>query len=80
MVRERNGLLVVLMAGAPIVAMQVGVGFLRFQAHRKRGVRAFRKALARAGMPREQAAHLAQLYHEAGSVRKILQGTGVPRF
>ncbi len=77
MARDRDGLPVVLMAAVPIVAMQLGMGFLRFQARRKRGVRAFRKALALSGMPREQAVRLAQAYHDAGSLRKILGRTGV---
>jgi len=74
MARNRDGLPVVLMAAVPIFTVQFGMGFLRFQSRRKRGVRAFRKALVRSGMPREQAARLAQAYHEAGSIRTILRG------
>ncbi len=71
---DDSGQLPVFMAAVPLLAVQFGWGFLRFQSRRKRGVRAFRKALVRAGMPREQAARLAQAYHEAGSFRKILRG------
>lgn len=74
MVRGTDGI-PVLMAAVPLIAMQFGVGFLRFQNRRKRGVRAFRRALVRSGMPRDQAARLAQAYHDAGSLRKILRGT-----
>ena len=79
MARDRNGLPVLVAAAVPLLAMQVGVGFLRFQVHRKRGVRGFRRALIRGGMPREQAAQLAQAYHEAGSLRKLLRGARIAR-
>jgi len=73
MARDRSGLPVVLIAAIPIAAVRLGVGFLRFQARRKRGVQGFRDALVRNGMPREQAARLAQSYHDAGSFRKMLR-------
>jgi len=73
MARDRSGLPVVLIAAIPIAAVRLGVGFLRFQARRKRGVQGFRDALVRNGMPREQAARLAQSYHDAGSIRKMLR-------
>jgi len=72
MVRDRRGLPVVVMAAFPLLAMQLGVGFVRFQARRKQGVRRFRRELIGAGMSREQATRLAQAYHDAGSVRQIL--------
>ncbi|HYM38829.1 MAG TPA: hypothetical protein VEY12_01615 [Thermoplasmata archaeon] len=75
MARDRDGLPVVIAAAVPLLAMQVGVGFLRFQVRRKRGVRRFRRDLVRSGMPKDQAARLAQAYHEAGSLRKILRGS-----
>ena len=74
MARERDGLPVVVMATVPLFAVQFGVQFLRFQSRRKRGVRRFRRALVRSGMPRDQAARLAPTYHEAGSLRTILRG------
>ena len=74
MVRDQDSLPVMLMATVPLLAVQFSVEFLRFQSRRKRGVRAFRKTLVRNGMPREQAARLAQSFHEAGSFRKILRG------
>lgn len=79
MAREREGMPVVFAAAVPILAVQVGVGFLRFQVGRKRGVRRFRRALIRGGMPRDQAARLAQAYHDAGSVRLILRGAARSR-
>ncbi len=70
---------VVIAAAVPILAMQVSVGFLRFQVRRKRGVRRFRRALIRGGLPKNQAARLAQAYHDAGSLRLILRGAGLSR-
>ncbi len=75
MARDRDGLPVVVMAAVPLFAVQFGVEFLRFQSRRKRGVRRFRRALVQSGMPRDQAARLAQTYHEAGSFRQILRST-----
>ena len=74
MARNQDGLPVIVMSTIPVLAVQFSVEFLRFQSRRKRGVRAFRKTLVRNGMPREQAARLAQSFHEAGSFRKILRG------
>lgn len=79
MARDRDGLPVVVMAAVPLLAMQIGVGFVRFQARRKRGVRRFRRELIRAGLPREQAARLTQAYHDAGSVRQLLRGVRFSR-
>lgn len=74
MAAERSGLPVLIAAAVPLFAVQVGWGSLRFLSRRKRGVRAFRQTLVQNGMPRDQAARLAQAYHEAGSFRKILLG------
>ncbi len=74
MARERSGIAVVFAAAIPVLAVQVGVGSLRFLNRRKRGVRAFRRTLVRCGMPRDEANRLAQTYHEAGSLRLILRG------
>jgi hypothetical protein len=79
MASEPGDLPVVIAAAVPILAMQVGVGFLRFQVRRKRGVRRFRRALIRGGLPKDQAARLAQAYHDAGSLRLILRGAGFSR-
>ncbi len=69
----------VLLAGLPAVATRFGWGFLRYQARRKRGVRAFRRALLRSGMPRDRVEPLAQAYHDIGSVRSLLR-TGLATF
>lgn len=74
MASDRGGTAVIIAAAVPLFAMQVGVGFLRFQVRRKRGVRSFRHALRQSGMSKEQAARLAQAYHEAGSIRTIIRG------
>ncbi len=74
MASGRGDTAVLIAAAVPLFAVEVGVGFLRFQVRRKRGVRAFRRALQRSGMPKEQASRLAQAYHEAGSIRKIVRG------
>ena len=79
MAQASGGLPVVIAAAVPILAMQVGVGFLRFQVRRKRGVRRVRRALIRGGLPKDQAARLAQAYHDAGSLRLILRGAGLSR-
>lgn len=78
MARTRDGLPVIFAAAVPLIAMQVGVGFLRLQVRRKRGVRRFRRELMRAGMPRDQASKLAQTYHDTGSVRQILRSVRFP--
>ena len=72
MARDGPGLPLVLIAVIPAIAIRLGVGFLRYQSRRKQGVQTFREALVRSGMPREQADRLAQNYHEAGSLRKVL--------
>ena len=79
MARDRDGMPVVIAAAVPLIAMEVGVGFLRFQMRRKRGVRKFRRTLIRGGMPKDQAARLAQAYHEAGSLRQIIRGARFAR-
>ena len=70
---------VVLMGTLPGLAARVGWGFLSYQARRKRGVRAFRRALLRSGMPRDRVEPLAQAYHDIGSVRTFLR-TGLGSF
>ena len=79
MARERSGVPVVIAAAVPMLALQVGIGSLRFLVRRKRGVRRFRKALIRGGLSRDQAGHLAQNYHDAGSLRLILRGAAASR-
>lgn len=78
MARSWDGLPVIFAAAVPVLAMQVGVGFLRLQVRRKRGVRRFRRELIRGGMPREQASRLAQAYHDTGSVRQLLHTVRLP--
>lgn len=80
MAREGDRLPVLLMASLPALAVRFGVGFLRLQSRRKRGVRRFRRALVASGMDPRQAASLAQRYHDAGSIRQLLRnGLGAPR-
>jgi len=57
----------------PVLAARFGWDFLRYQARRKRGVRAFRRELLRSGMPKDRVEPLAQAYHEIGSVRRLLR-------
>jgi len=76
MARDHPGLPIILIAAIPVVAVRLGVGFLRFQKRRKQGVQRFRETLVRSGMPREQAGRLAQSYHDAGSLRKMLRAAG----
>ena len=64
---------VVLLGTLPGLAARFGWGFLRYQARRKRGVRAFRRALVRSGMPRDRVEPLAQAYHDIGSVRSLFR-------
>ncbi len=78
MSRTRDGLPVIFAAAVPLLVMQIGMGFLRLQVRRKRGVRRFRRELIRAGMPRVQASRLAQTYHETGSVRNLLRNVRLP--
>ena len=66
---------VVLMATLPVLSIRIGVTFLCFQSQRKGGVRRFRHTLEAGGMPRREAALLAQAYHEAGSLRKMLRSS-----
>ena len=70
---------VVLLGNLPGLAARFGWGFLRYEARRKRGVRAFRDALLRSGMPRDRVEPLAQAYHDIGSVRRLLR-TGLAAF
>ena len=76
MARDHPRLPIILIAAIPVVAVRLGVGFLRFQKRRKQGVQRFRETLVRSGMPREQAGRLAQSYHDAGSLRKMLRAAG----
>lgn len=78
MARDRDGLPLVVMAAIPLLALEIGFGFVRFQMQRRQGVQRFRRELLGAGMTKGQAARLARAYHEAGSVRRILHGTRFP--
>jgi len=70
---------VVFLENLPGLAARFGWGFLRYQARRKRGVREFREELLRSGMPRNRVDPLAQAYHDAGSIRRLLR-TSLARF
>ena len=69
----------VFMVRIPGLATHLGWSFLRYQARRKRGVRAFRRQLLRVGMPKDRAAQLAKAYHEVGSIRQLIAGRGASR-
>lgn len=69
-----DGLPVVLLATIPVLALRLGLTFVRFQSRRRSGVRRFRQTLEAGGMPKDDAARLAQAYHEAGSIRKMIGG------
>ena len=75
MTHEGDRLPLVFMTEGPVLAFALGMEFLRFQARRRRGVRAFQRTLVTNGMPREHAARLAQDYHDAVSVRRMLRRT-----
>ena len=62
MARDRDSLPVVLVAAIPVVAIRLSVGFLRFQARRRRGVQRFRETLMQSGMTDEQAFKLSEQY------------------
>jgi hypothetical protein len=70
---------VILLEKVPGLAARFGWGFLRYQARRKRGVQAFRRALLRSGMPRDRVELLTRAYHDIGSVRTFLR-TGLVSF
>ena len=70
---------VVFLEVLPVLAARSGWDFLRYQARRKRGVRAFRNTLLRSGMPRDRVEVLARTYHDVGSVRRLLR-TGFGAF
>ena len=76
---REDRLSVIVLENLPGLAARFGWGFLRYQARRKRGVRAFRKELLRSGMPRDRVEPLAQAYHDIGSVRRLIRG-GIPAF
>ena len=77
MASDRGGFAVIVMAAVPLLALQAGAGYLRFEVRWKRSVRMYRKALLGGGLRWVQAVRLAQTYHDAGSVRQILRGAGV---
>jgi len=67
-----RGIPVVAAAGVPVVLLRLTGTYLRFLARRKRSVRAFRRALRAADLPRDRLDRLTQAYHDAGSIRKVL--------
>jgi hypothetical protein len=72
MANREDPLPLVLLGHLPGLAATFGWGFLRYQARRKSGVRAFRTMLLRSGMPRDRVELLAQAYHDVGSVRRLV--------
>jgi hypothetical protein len=70
---EVGGVLLAVAAGVPVLVFRFGAGYLRFLGRRRRGVRTFRDALLAGGMPPTMASRLAEAYHEAGSLPRILR-------
>lgn len=71
--RTEPSLPLALAARIPGILLQMGVGILRMQNRRKRGVKAFRHALLRSGVPQELTGRLADAYYRAGSPRQIMR-------
>lgn len=69
---DRREIPLAVAAAVPGILLGLSGSYLRFLARRKSGVRAFKRALREAGVPSERVAPLAQAYHDAGSLRKIL--------
>ena len=67
---------VALAAGIPLVLFRLGIVFVRMKVKRRRGVRAFRKALIRTGMERGFANQLADVYASYGRLRSYLPRDG----
>jgi len=65
----------VLVAAAAPLAVRLAGTYVWFLARRRRGVRAFRKALRAGGLTPAQAAVLSHVYEEASSVRRILKAS-----
>ncbi len=63
-------------ARVPGFLLRLGVGFLRMQSQRKRGVREFRRTLMESGVPQPLANRLADTYHRAGSPRSLIGSFG----
>ena len=62
-----------LTAFIPMVTLNLGVSYLRMKRQVKRARRAFYRELVGSGLPREEAARLADEYASAVSVRRILR-------
>ena len=68
-------------AAVPLLIFRLGVVFVRVKARRRKGVRAFRKALLLGGMNREQANELSAQYASYGRLRTYLrEGLGALPF
>lgn len=76
--REDDTILVIA-ARAPLLALRLGATYLRFLASRRRGVRTFERALRSGGMPKEEAARLAESYMSVGSLRELIQSATARR-
>ena len=69
---------VALAAMVPILLLRLGLVFVRFKVKRRGGVRAFRTALLRGGMRREDADRLAAEFESYGRLRSYLpEGLGL---
>jgi len=74
MTRARNdSAILVLTTTVPLVALRLGATYLRCLATRRRGVRTFERTLRSGGMPKEDAARLAETYMSVGSLRGLIQ-------
>jgi len=75
---------VALAAAVPVLMVRLGLVYVRMKAKRRGGVRAFRRALLRAGMDRTFADRLAAEYESYGRLRTYLPERGalrmLPRF
>jgi len=71
---------VALAAMVPLVALRLGVTFLRVKAKRRGAVRRFRRALQGAGMASEFADRLAAEYESYGRLRSYVGKASALRF
>lgn len=67
---------VALAAMVPPLVLKLGVVYVRLKVKRKRAVRAFRRALLRGGMRRDDADRLADQFESYGRIRSYLPGRG----
>lgn len=70
---------VALAAAVPLIALRLGVVYVRMKAKRRRAVRSFRRALLRGGMRREDADRLAAQFESYGRIRSYIPRRGPGR-